>query len=743
MAFNFNEKSKNFFKNFLDKYNKLFRDIISKDDLDEQLSYIVDQSNKITNSFFIAKNKTILLVGRVQSGKTSAFISITAKMFDSDTNLAIIIGGNDKDLFNQNLRTVNEYFDFSKRTGDLSIYSYKEKKLYESIKKDINQNKKVIIVTIKNHQALETITNELKKIENIINPLIIDDEGDQASFNNVIKNEKDGSETATFSKIKDLINLFDKYNYLTVTATPYAHVMVEDKGDFTKPDEVFVWKPGKGYLGINFFIGSGDIENVIMPITDEENKDLTDSPFVAESLKKAICFYLVNAVIYNHIYSPNKIDFSCMLLHFDRKVSKMEEMKNAIENFVYKILYEDIKTEKKNYYPYMVEAIERYNTYITNNFEEKINELTIIEKDVINYILSKLQDSIYVAVISQKNKDVILPHASTQKLFNIYIGSQMVSRGVRFPHLITSYICKRSKNKANADYLLQMCRWFGYRNKYKHLITLFLTKDLENDFYSINEGEEKLINILEYYEDNKISFKKIPRSLFFPQDNFNNNKKLIATRETIAKQQVYNGLLSNFFHSPKFKETIEYQTFNKELKLVYENLIKLIKNRPFVLKDHIKKIDNYPTILINDISELCCVFGNISKNWNQLFGINKNIDVKTMLESISKTKKILISIMTQNISDDINNIKHRNRKFIDNSIHGFNKGSSDTYVGDQYWYKQSDEYIFIQIHPIHISNCKINTMTDDNTIYKALLSCSEFVKELDNYQVAEDNVVAL
>lgn len=82
--------------------------------------------------------------------------------------------------------------------------------------------------------------------------------------------------------------------------------------------------------------------------------------------------------------------------------------------------------------------------------------------------------------------------------------------------------------------------------------------------------------------------------------------------------------------------------------------------------------------------------------------------------------------MTQNIASDINNIKYRNRKFIGNSTYVFDKCSSNTYVCDQYLYKQSYVYIFIKIYTIHIWNCETKTMTNNKTIYKVTLSCSEF-----------------
>lgn len=742
MAFDFNQKYENFFGDFLKKYEELFRDEMTSLALEKQILYLKEKSEKIANSFYsdLYTSKTILLAGKVQSGKTIAFISVLARMFDKYTNLAIIIGGNDKDLFAQNKKSINDFFEYSTISNNLKIYGYTDKGQLFNIKHDIESGRKVIVVILKNSQIIKQIVNYLTDCGNISTPLIIDDEGDQASFNNINTKEKCGINSPTFDEINNLLNIYTRYHYLTVTATPYAHILVEDNGDFTKPDAAFIWSPGIGYLGIDFFNGQNDYGSTITEINAADVSDLVNSSIVVESLEKAICYFLINATIYNQIYSE-KSNFANMLIHFDRKVNKMKELKEEIETFINETLYKVVKDYESPLHKYMTEAINKYNLYIERHMcAEKINRCLVEKNDIINFILSKIPDELYVAIISQKDKNTKKP-TETRKLYNIYIGSQMVSRGVRFPHLISSYVVKRSNGKANADYILQMCRWFGYRDQYKYLINLFVSIDLRKDFFSINQCEDQILQMLETCEENNIPFSYLPRSLYLPQENLENNKALIGTRETVSKQKINQKDISNSFYDAHFKESYSYQETNRKIEQIYKILKGKIKNTPFNLNS-ITKLDNYPSYLINDIGELKHWLGSNISRINNLFGINESINVMEILEKfMGKGKKVIASIMTQNVSDNIDNINFRTRQLRDHYIYGFTKGVTETYVGDRYWYKQSDDYIFIQIHPIKISNIEIITGTDDNLIYKMLLCCNEIA--VDIIKSYENNVIAI
>ena len=55
--------------------------------------------------------KTGIVIGKVQSGKTSNFIALLALAFDNGYNLAVVIGGNTTELLTQNVNRIKKSFN--------------------------------------------------------------------------------------------------------------------------------------------------------------------------------------------------------------------------------------------------------------------------------------------------------------------------------------------------------------------------------------------------------------------------------------------------------------------------------------------------------------------------------------------------------------------------------------------------------------------------------------------------------
>ena len=55
--------------------------------------------------------KTGIVIGKVQSGKTSNFIALLALAFDNGYNLAVVIGGNTEELLTQNVVRIKTAFN--------------------------------------------------------------------------------------------------------------------------------------------------------------------------------------------------------------------------------------------------------------------------------------------------------------------------------------------------------------------------------------------------------------------------------------------------------------------------------------------------------------------------------------------------------------------------------------------------------------------------------------------------------
>jgi len=198
-----------------------------------------------------------LVVGSVQSGKTGNFNAVINRAIDAGYSLIIVLSGIMEDLRSQTqlrieadvvgegtidvqkeskgdkgvgkIRKFGEQGDQSVRQV-FSITSYKSDFVRTVKESDFSLNNKNILICKKNTGVLKNLLiwlndylNENREKHNI--PLlIIDDEADNASLNNLGHLGREYASTIN-GHIRALLNLFVKKTYLGYTATPFANVL--------------------------------------------------------------------------------------------------------------------------------------------------------------------------------------------------------------------------------------------------------------------------------------------------------------------------------------------------------------------------------------------------------------------------------------------------------------------------------------------------------------------------------------
>ena len=95
----------------------------------------------------------------------------------------------------------------------------------------------------------------------------------------------------------------------------------------------------------------------------------------------------------------------------------------------------------------------------------------------------------HVFAINGNSKDVIDEARYPNGLTSIRIGGDKLSRGLTLPGLMTSYFLRVSKPY---DTLMQMGRWFGYRDNYEDICQIFTTSQLFNWFGHVANASERL-----------------------------------------------------------------------------------------------------------------------------------------------------------------------------------------------------------------------------------------------------------
>lgn len=204
-----------------------------------------------------------MVVGHVQSGKTSNYVGLINKATDAGYKIVIVIAGTISSLRRQTQERIdsgyigrnssafinnhgeNRVIGVGKYKVGTDIYSLTSSYYRSNDEGDFSQSiatrlnipigkNPVVFVIKKNKSILENLIDWFSKNENIrvvngtpklydIPALIIDDEADAASVNA----SKDINDIKTINRlIRTLLNIFNQNTFIGYTATPYANLFI-------------------------------------------------------------------------------------------------------------------------------------------------------------------------------------------------------------------------------------------------------------------------------------------------------------------------------------------------------------------------------------------------------------------------------------------------------------------------------------------------------------------------------------
>lgn len=464
--------------------------------------------------------ETGIVIGKVQSGKTSNFISVLALAFDNGYDIAIVLGGNTLNLLKQNASRISSAFSVD--TEKLTVLKTNDNKTLINparIKDFIENGRKVIIVGLKHNkhidQIAEIFNNEFLADKSV---LIVDDEGDQATLNTRAYQQ---SISTTYASVLNLKSKLKSHCFLSVTATPQANILIE-AFDTLSPDFGELVYPGEGYCGLQEFHGE-NADRYIKEIPESE-PNLLDGMGVPESVYQAMALFFVGNAIRR---SRGDMGTHAMLIHpsqkkFDHRVveqkiqSILDEWKSKAKTRLAgkkDISYNSLKNLLKAAYDSFVS-----DGVICHPFD-----------DLENQILDRIKQCSPVLICnSEENAS---ENAELYKT-NIFVGGNLVERGITFKGLAVTYITRRARGKSNVDNTEQRARWFGYKAKYLDVCRVFTTRDIKDDFASILEHDEDMWASIERAQERGIPFKDMPRIFVLQR-----NAYLRLTRSNVAKTE--------------------------------------------------------------------------------------------------------------------------------------------------------------------------------------------------------------
>ncbi|QUH27321.1 Z1 domain-containing protein [Serpentinicella alkaliphila] len=481
--------------------------------------------DNIEDPSFIEFSRYGMVVGHVQSGKTANYSGLVCKEADAGYKFIVIIAGGMNNLRNQTQVRLNEAFvglDKGLPVGVGKLGNIKDMPVslttteQDFNKQDANKNAQalnfdnisspVLLVIKKNASTLSNVIKWLEaQYKNQISNhamLLIDDESDYASINT--KEEDDP--TIINKRLRKLLSLFKKSVYVAYTATPYANIFIDHRTDtddlgrdLFPRDFIYALDAPSNYFGArkifldtdNKHIVEIDDYNDIIPLGHKKESDL---PTLPESLYEAMRVFIINVAIRNLRKQVNK--HNSMLVHATRFTMMHKKISIHIDTYI---------TEMKkeiNTFGRLKDAIvySRLIMSIKETYELCFQELSYEWETVLEAVCNVI-DSIIIREVHQSTS-IPLEYRKDIPTNAIVIGGTSLSRGYTLEGLSVSYFLR---NTVFYDTLMQMARWFGYREGYEDLCRIYMTKSMSDDFARIIEATEDLIDNLKRMSENKMT----------------------------------------------------------------------------------------------------------------------------------------------------------------------------------------------------------------------------------------------
>jgi len=466
-----------------------------------------------------------MVVGFVQSGKTSNYTGVINKAADAGYKLIVIVAGIPNNLRNQTQKRIDEGFigidtgkKYSLGAGDNKIgvglinpdrtpghftTSVKDftKQGADTAGIPLQNMKEPVILTVKkNSSILKNLVEWLKAYnanigtKTIAEPmLLIDDEADNASINTKFgQNEI----SRINGQIRELLQLFDRRCYVGYTATPFANIFIDpnsDKEGFGYdlfPEHFIVsLEPPSNYVGPGKLFG-GDLSDSVKAVDDNEDhiplKHKKDLPVlgIPESLRHAIRHFVLSRAV--RILRGDYSAHSSMLVNVS--------VYNAVQDQIRDVVHRELRNIRDSIQVNGSLAVDEglKDTQINLLYETWLEEFS--DSDYTWYdiypLLNQAVSPISVVKINSTSTDSLnYDDHKENGLHVIAVGGYSLSRGLTLEGLTVSYFLRRS---LMSDTLMQMGRWFGYRDGYDDLIRVWMPQESIDWYEHITESISEL-----------------------------------------------------------------------------------------------------------------------------------------------------------------------------------------------------------------------------------------------------------
>lgn len=449
-----------------------------------------------------------LVVGYVQSGKTTNFVAVSAKLADVDYKMIIVLSGIHNGLRRQTQARLNHYLselnpalwvamtdtdhDFGRPTQDASAL--------------LSSNKTVLAVVKKNAAVLSKLirwldTPNSRSAMAGAPVLVIDDEADQASVATGRINPL----------VRRLLSLMPKSTYVGYTATPFANVFVDPKGDDLYPETFILNLPRpEGYFGPESIFGRNAVEgerfdedagppdgyDMVRYVPDDdvpllrpgsrESADEFQPEMTIELLDAIHWFWLATAAR----RARGDLGHSSMLIHTSVKIAVHESYRRPLLGVRDRAL-RDLEHGR-------LSALERWRS-LWNHESERVNAREFGRsptsfEELLEHLSGVVRET-SVILDNYRSQDRL--DYSRPSVVAIAIGGNTLSRGLTLEGLVVSFFVRAA---TAYDTLLQMGRWFGYRSGFEDLPRIWMTPSLADAFRHLATVEAEMRDDIDRYQ---------------------------------------------------------------------------------------------------------------------------------------------------------------------------------------------------------------------------------------------------
>lgn len=501
-----------------------------------EFPYTESEKNCIRSTVTQLMNKETLgsrpgmLLGKIQSGKTKTFLAIIGVAFDNGYEVAVVLTKGTKALSKQTQERIQREFKPFCDNDDVLVFDIMQ--MPQSLS-GWEKKKKMIFVVKKqkdNLARLLTLFSEKDAELSQKKALIIDDEADYASVGYKRK-EGEIDTNVTSVKLDQLRTKVKDASFLQVTATPYSLYLqpedVEIRGEEfmpVRPAFTVLVPVNDAYVGSDYYFDDTDeFDNaadwLLVPLGQSELsiiKKMDGRRFKIEDvlksdaiigLRSAFCNFIVGGAIRQMQIAKSRSPSRKFSFLVHTEVSKAShQWQEKIVNMISDKLQIEAKKRSELFALLVNESCNELKPSIemSGYYMPPIEELMDRTREIL--IDGELT---ITSINSDKQVESLLDESGQLKLrtpFNIFIGGQILDRGITIGNLIGFYY-GRKPNKFQQDTVLQHSRMYGYRPKEDLAVTRFYT---EPSIYAamkrIHESDVALREEIEKNPNQKVVF---------------------------------------------------------------------------------------------------------------------------------------------------------------------------------------------------------------------------------------------